>query len=418
MKQVILITLSIFWGLSSLSAQEKRSLAFERYRSGDLKFEQQNPFFTSFKKFEVTGLGYNTDPLKDTVVTNMVAKLKTPYPGPFRLARKHPELQVAYILRNNIKGFETNTTFRDPSSPIKIGDTYHIWFTKTWGGGPVGQQKGSQDAYQDSKNNWKRIYSWDFASVWHATSKDGYHWVVQGPAVEPGPKGSFDDRCVFTPDILVANGKYYLYYQVAQSPHVYKKGPHHIAMAWSDSPYGPWKKHDKLILSPSKEGFDSKKVHDPCLIKKGGKYWLYYKGDGDHENRNQFGEFYAIGWGVATADKPEGPFVRSPLNPVVTGGHEVFMFPYESGVSALVRQGPELYSIQHAEDGLNFELKSHLTDIPHAGVFFRQGHFKDIDKHPADFPWWGLAHDYVIGNPEAHIIRFNVNFKTTRKGHH
>ena len=187
----------------------------------------------------------------------MVAKLKTPYPGPFRLARKHPELQVAYILRNNIKGFETNTTFRDPSSPIKIGDTYHIWFTKTWGGGPVGQQKGSQDAYQDSKNNWKRFLGFCFSLACNFKG-----WLPLGrtrPCSRTRTKGSFDDRCVFTPDILVANGKYYLYYQVAQSPHVYKKGPHHIAMAWSDSPYGPWKKHDKLILSPSKEGFILKK---------------------------------------------------------------------------------------------------------------------------------------------------------------
>ena len=52
MKQVILITLSIFWGLSSLSAQEKKSLAFERYRNGGLKFEQQNPFLPLLKNLK------------------------------------------------------------------------------------------------------------------------------------------------------------------------------------------------------------------------------------------------------------------------------------------------------------------------------------------------------------------------------
>lgn len=32
-----------------------------------------------------------------------------------------------------------------------------------------------------------------------------------------GPEGSFDTRSVFTTDILVANGKYYLFYQAAGS---------------------------------------------------------------------------------------------------------------------------------------------------------------------------------------------------------
>jgi len=395
--------------------ETKRSTAFSRYKNGNLQFEQQSSFFTNFKYYETTGLGYNTDPLQDTVIQEKLAAYKRDPRGPyeqFRVSRRHPELQIAYHLRNSLKGFEASTTFRDPTSPIKIGNLYHVWYTKTWGGGPVGQEQGSQGSYRDTKGNWKRIYSWDIATIWHATSKDGYHWEEEGMALEPGPTGSFDDRCVFTPDILVANGKYYMYYQVAKSPHVYKEGPHHIAMAWADSPNGPWYKHDKLILSPTgKGGFDSRKVHDPSLIKKGGKYWLYYKGDGDHSDRSQFGEFYAIGWGVAVSDKPEGPFVRSELNPVVTGGHEVVIFPYKSGVSALVRQGPELFSLQYAADGLNFELASHLKNVPRAGAFYRQGNFKDIDLFPAKFPKWGLSHENRLLSKEAHIVHFDVFFK-------
>lgn len=416
-----LIALFLCCTLTQIHAQKKdnnatikRSLAFQRYQTSNLNFEAENPFFPMFSYAITTGLGYKTTTEDDA----LISKKLTAYTGPsnvpqlVRLRKQQQPLRAAYYLRHALEGFEENTTYRDVTSPIKIGDTYHIWYSKSWGVPPVGQKNGSQESYQDIKNNWKRIYSWDFVSIWHATSKDTYNWKEEGMALEPGPTDSFDDRCVFTPDILVANGKYYLYYQVAKSPHVYREGPHSIAMAWADNPNGPWHKSKKPILTPSEPGhFDSKKVHDPSIIVKGGKYYLYYKGDGDHENRKQFGEPFYIGWGVAVADNPEGPFVKSELNPVVAGGHEVVIFPYKSGVCGMLRQGPELYSMQYAKDGLNFEMVSHVTDVPHAGTFFRQGKFKDIDKYPAKLPTWGLSHSYRLGSREAFIIRYDVNFK-------
>ena len=401
-----MITLLFLAGCSG-----KHSDAFQRYSENDLEFEAVNPFFPRFEFSEVWGLGYFGDPGSDRVIQDRMAAYRDSE-GPFfiRLNRKQKELGAAYQLRSSIDGFTDSITFRDPSSPIKVGDTYHIWYSRTWGTPPVGQAKGSQGSYQELKNRWERIYSWDYVSIWHATSKDGYHWEEQGLALEPGPTGSYDDRCVFTPDILVDNGKYYLYYQVAKSPHVYKDGPHHIAMAWADSPGGPWHKSEEPVLySTGVSGeFDGRKVHDPCLIKKGGRYWLYYKGDGDHANRTQFGLPFYIGWGVAIADNPEGPFVRSELNPVVCGGHEVVIFPYMSGVGAMLRQGPELHTIQYAEDGLNFRIVSHLMDVPLAGNFFRAGNFRDIDEYPAGLPEWGLAHDHRFGSQETHIIRFDL----------
>ena len=393
---------------------QQYSEAFERYRNGNLAFEAENHFFTRFALSEVTGLGYFGDPDSDPVIQEKLEKYRVSG-GPFeiRLNRKKPAMGAAYQLRHNIEGFVDSITFRDPTSPIKVGDTYHIWYSRSWGSPPVGQAGGSQGSWQDLKGKWKRIYSWDYVSIWHATSKDGYHWKEQGVALEPGPTGSYDDRCVFTPDILVDDGKYYLYYQVATSPHIYRNGPHHIAMAWAESPYGPWHKTDSPVLyaTGDKGDFDGRKTHDPCLIKKGGKYWLYYKGHSDPDNPVQFGEPFYIGWGVAVADNPEGPFVRSELNPVICGGHEVMIFPYKSGVCAIVRQGPELYTLQYAGDGLNFEVKSHLMHVPHAGCFYRKGHFRDIDEYPAEMPTWGLGHDYRFGSQEAHIIRFDLSFR-------
>lgn len=56
-----------------------------------------------------------------------------------------------------------------------------------------------------------RAFHWDLCKVWHATSADGLKWKEQGIAIPRGPQGRYDHRSVFNPDILVANGKYYMF---------------------------------------------------------------------------------------------------------------------------------------------------------------------------------------------------------------
>lgn len=74
----------------------------------------------------------------------------------------------------------------------------------------------------------------------------------------------------------------------------------------------------------------------------------------------------------------------------------------------MLRQGPELFTLQYAEDGLNFKVVAHLKHVPLAGNFFRSGNFKDINEFPAKMPAWGLAHDHRFGSQETHIIRFDL----------
>jgi len=67
-----------------------------------------------------------------------------------------------------------------------------------------------------------------------------------------------------------------------------------------------------------------------------------------------------IAWGVAIAERPEGHFIKSPLNPITNSGHEVLVWPYKNGVAALVTtDGYEKNTVQYAPDGLNFEIKAH-----------------------------------------------------------
>lgn len=98
-----------------------------------------------------------------------------------------------------------------------------------------------------------------WGTIWYATSEDkGHTWTEQGMALDLGEEGTFDSHSVFTPNILAYEGKYYMYYTGVQPT--------------------PGRT-DKVF-----EG-------------------------------NSTTDFTAIG--LAVADNPDGPFVRTVNNPVL-----------------------------------------------------------------------------------------------------
>jgi len=304
--------------------------------------------------------------------------------------------------KHDLKGdfkYEEGVIRRDPSAVILVGDTYYVWYTK-------GEGKTYGFGTGDPS---KKVFPWDLTEVWYATSKDGWHWIEQGLAVGRGPQGAYDDRAVFTPEVLAHEGKYYLVYQVVKAPYV-NRVKNNVGMAIADCPDGPWKKLDAPILKPADNGqwlgdeddrrkvikqgdFDSHKVHDPTLMYYKGKFYLYYKGERMGE-RITFGG-REIKWGVAIADKPQGPYVKSEYNPITNSGHEICVWPYKGDIAAmLTTDGPERNTIQYARDGINFEIKSHIRSGPHALGLVRS---LDTDKSPLEALRWGLCHEYKGG---------------------
>ena len=313
-------------------------------------------------------------------------------------------------------GKEAGVTRRDPSKVIRVGDTYYVWYTRRqtaapWSG--VAQATETRPAW-----------AWDMADIWCATSTDGFHWCERGPAVIRGSAGAYDDRSVFTPDILVHEGKYYLYYQVIQG--VWKQRTQHlIGLAWAESPAGPWTKLEMPVLRPGARGafsgdvddadaiasygaWDSHRLHDPYLLKYRGQIWLYYKGV-------QYGRTYrhdlGIGWGVAIADDPRGPFIKSPLNPVTNSGHETFLYPFREGVVAVTsHEGPEKNTVQYAPDGLNFEVAGKLSAAPVAAGPYVPDAFADSGDGRGIT--WGLSHihhDHEGPLANSYLVRFDCN---------
>lgn len=89
---------------------------------------------------------------------------------------------------------------RDPSEVIKVDGVYHVWYSRS-----TGKSQGFGSGTPDHKT-----FPWDHCEIWHATSKDGWHWLEQGIAVQRGASGEYDDRSIFTPEVLAHDGEFYL----------------------------------------------------------------------------------------------------------------------------------------------------------------------------------------------------------------
>ena len=263
-------------------------------------------------------------------------------------------------------GKEKGVMRRDPSDIIKVGDLYYVWYSK-----------GTISPGYD-------------ATVWYATSKDGHKWTEKGMALDKGKKGTWEGASVFTPNILVAKDKYWLFY-TGTSRDFHKKPfnpDSKIGVAVSDSPNGPWKRigsEPVIKNSDKKADFDSHLVDDACLIVRDGKYWCYYKG-----RQQGFGPGKTK-MGVAIATKPGGPYVKHKNNPVIPGNHEVIVWPQGKGVTAMIgTTGPKeiTRSFLFAEDGLNFSKTHNVIQGPHGAGGYRPEAFTESGKgKPAE---WGV----------------------------
>ena len=311
-----------------------------------------------------------------------------------------------YDLKGDL-AYEEGVTRRDPSDIVKIGETFYVYYTRST---DITYGFGTGDPN-------KKVFPWDKSDIWFATSKDGWDWREQGVAVQRGTKGSFDDRSVFTLQILLHEGKYILVYQTVKAPYE-NRVKNNIAMAIAYAPEGPFRKLEKPILSPSTDGewsgtedsrfrvkkqgsFDSHKVHDPALMFYNGKYYLYYKGERMGEHQTFGGR--EIRWGVAISDELEGPYEKSAYNPITNSGHELCIWPYNGGVAALlVTNGPESNTVQWSPDGINFEIMAHLNWAPEAAAVMKS---LEGDQNPLIALKWGLTHEYHSWDWQ-HIRRF------------
>lgn len=293
-------------------------------------------------------------------------------------------------------GFEAGVTRRDPSDVIKVGNTYYVYYTKVpdaepryWGAGYWG------------------------ASVYCAISEDeGFSWTEVGEMLSVGEKGKWDSQAVFTPNILYANGKYYLFYTGVKPTLGNPDGEFEnnnltditsIGVAISDSPTGPFKRvsgEPILKVSVEPEKFDSYRVDDSALLYRNGLYWLYYKGRslvGGH-----LGPAHTR-MGVAFSKYPEGPYTKLGKE-ILDGSHEVFIWPQGTGVGAFASLSE---TFEYAPDGIDF-----MSDKLNAKVEVRAvapGGFRPDLTNPVvvgEGLNWGIS--MIPNQHECYLVRFEL----------
>ena len=272
---------------------------------------------------------------------------------------------------------------RDPSKVIFANGKYYVWYTHRHTATPP-QGAGKHTDTIPSRD-------WDLAEIWHATSEDGFIWTEQGVAIPRPPKPHVGWRSVTTTDVLQWEGKYYLYYQAFMEASGTRGDDCPVAVSYADSPDGPWTPLNKVVIPNGAEGeWDQYSIHDPYPLVYKGKIYLYYKSDFDGDPR------LVRMQGLAIADNPLGPFKKHALNPVLNSGHETTLFPFKDGIAALViRDGNEHFTVQYADDGVNFEIASIVSLLPVAAGPFVPDAFTNTRFGKGIT--WGLCHNTLAG---------------------
>ncbi len=306
-----------------------------------------------------------------------------------------------------IKGLEYSNhdgtvTRRDPTRIVKANGKYYMWYTlRNTKTPPMGADKA---------NDTIPSVDWDLCDIGYATSTDGFTWEEQGVAVPRPAKPTVGYRSVATPDILVWKGKYYLYDQ-AFSEISGKQGEDcPVAMSYADSPDGPWTPLNKIVIPNGAPGeWDQFAIHDPLPIVYKDKIYLYYKSDYNRTSNSPEGKRLTVrSTGLAIADNPFGPFVKSPLNPVLNSGHETNMCRFKEGIAAVMaKDGHEVNTIQYAADGVNFHVASHCEMPPIAGGFYDPDAFTNTNY--ARGVTWGVSHMNIWNPSRSIIVRFDCD---------
>ena len=177
--------------------------------------------------------------------------------------------------------------------------------------------KGDDGLYYLYFSFWKESLGFD---AWVTDSKVGYavgadpfgKFEYQGIALEgANTEGAWDRDCIHNPSVIKHNGKYYMYYMGNYGNGEFWDNRNHqrVGVAVAENPRGPWQRFDKPVIDISPSGHDSLMTSNPAVTPApDGKFYMIYKAV---ENNGKLPKGGAVVCGIAVADSPTGPFVKS-----------------------------------------------------------------------------------------------------------
>ncbi len=189
-----------------------------------------------------------------------------------------------------------------------------------WGCSPVVSAEGKFHVFFSRWDARKGMGGWIKGSeIAHAVAS-----APEGPYENTetilAPRGGdwFDATTCHNPHIQLIDGTWFLFY-IGNSNG--KTNTKRIALATSASSDGPWSRPDKPLLEAGAPGaWDDHCTSNPAFLKlPGGACRLYYKSWNTEEYEHPVDPAIRGNrkYGLATAEKPEGPYVKYPGNPII-----------------------------------------------------------------------------------------------------
>jgi hypothetical protein len=189
-----------------------------------------------------------------------------------------------------------------------------------WGTSPIVAPDGRIHVFFSRWDAKKGMGGWiNGSEIAHAVADkpEGPYSEIE-TILAPRGVGFFDGTTCHNPHIQYVDGKYCLFY-IGNSNK--KTDTKRIGLATSDSLNGPWNRLDKPLLDAGLEGaWDDHCTSNPAFLKHpNGQYWLYYKSWNTDEYEHPVDPAIRGNrkYGLAIADKLEGPYVKYSGNPIL-----------------------------------------------------------------------------------------------------
>lgn len=287
------------------------------------------------------------------------------------------ELRTAVKRRVQTTGLERDAAVErhDPSNVIRRGDRYHFWFTE----------------HPKATSGFKQGH------IRRAGSEDGYRWQLHEPLAVGGGAGSWDEQTALTSYVVPHEGRLYMFYTgVPAQFEDHQRDPRGIGWVVADGPEGPWRKEvDEPVLWPGETGaWDDLCCDDANLIRREGRWWLYYKG------RAKGDDPYDSRIGVALADRLTGPYRKHAENPLFDG-HALTAWVHRDGVAAI--GGDNQPDLLWSEDGIRFVSAADFTNRS-TGLYCPENFGDGTNGRGVE---WGI--DVEASEPPRYLYRFDCD---------
>lgn len=242
-------------------------------------------------------------------------------------------------------------------------DGYYVWCSC-----PIDGPDGKVHLFFSRWDAGKKMGGWIKGSeIAHAVadSAEGPFTYVS-TVLAPRGEGYWDATTCHNPLVKKVDDKYCLFFMGNSNG---KTNTKRIGMATADSLYGPWTRPDAPLLEAGPEGaWDDHCTTNPAFIKNpNGQYWLYYKSWNTKEYETAVTTVKGNRkYGLAIADKLEGPYKKYEGNPVIdfsTKGNnrqfeDAFIWQQQKQFRIIARDmgiyNHENGLLMHAKDGLHW----------------------------------------------------------------